>query len=126
MSLRHWVILCLLMAAEVVAGFESSMVLAALPSWLRIYGDPIGPGWTVSAYLLVASASAALETGLLLRADDPAAVEVRIALRPGVFAPGLNLESRLGGRQRIYLPAGIGERGEDYEIGRFREMVRDE
>lgn len=60
MSLRHWVILCLLMAAEVVAGFESSMVLAALPSWLRIYGDPIGPGWTVSAYLLVASASAAL------------------------------------------------------------------
>lgn len=48
------------MVAEIVAGFESSMVLAALPSWFRIYGDPIGPGWIVSAYLLVASASAAL------------------------------------------------------------------
>jgi hypothetical protein len=75
---------------------------------------------------LGASPSAAPETGLLLRADDPAATEVRIALRPGVFAPGLNLESRVNGRQHVYMPARLGERGEDYEIGRFREMVRDE
>ncbi|MDH5220605.1 MAG: hypothetical protein OEW94_05170 [Betaproteobacteria bacterium] len=75
---------------------------------------------------LGASVSGALETGLLLRADGPAAAEMRIALRPGVFAPGLNLESRVGGRQHIYMPARIGERGDDYEIGRFREMVRDE
>ena len=71
-------------------------------------------------------ASGAPETGLLLRADDPAATEVRIALRPGVFAPGVNLESRVDGRQHVYMPARPGERGEDYEIGRFREMVRDE
>ena len=45
---------------------------------------------------------------------------------PGVFAPGLNLESRVGGRARIYMPARLGERSDDYEIGRFREMVRDE
>ncbi len=75
---------------------------------------------------LGASTSAALETGLLLRSSEPAAAEVRIALRPGVFAPGVNLESRANSGQRIYLPARLGERGEDYEIGRFREMVRDE
>jgi hypothetical protein len=50
---------------------------------------------------------------------------VRIALRPGVFAPGQNLEATRGGRQHVYMPTGFGESGEDYEIGRFRELVRE-
>ena len=65
------------------------------------------------------------EQGVLLKGDDPASSEVRIALRPGVFAPGQNLEATRDGRQYIYVPTGVGARGEDYEIGRFRELVRD-
>jgi hypothetical protein len=67
----------------------------------------------------------ASELGVLLRAPAPAAAEVRIALRPGVFAPGQNLESRGGNVQRVFLPTRVEDRGEDYEIGGFREMVRD-
>jgi MFS family permease len=55
-----WRILWVLMVAEVVSGFETSMVLAGLPAWLRLYGDPIGVGWIVTSYLLVAASAAAL------------------------------------------------------------------
>jgi len=65
------------------------------------------------------------EIGVLLRPDAPGVAEVRIALRPGVFAPGHNLERRDGKVQRVYVPIRIVDRGEDYEIGRFREMVRE-
>jgi hypothetical protein len=65
------------------------------------------------------------EIGMLLRPGAPGAAEVRVALRPGVFAPGHNLECRDGRVQRVFLPVGLTDRGEDYEIGRFREMVRD-
>jgi hypothetical protein len=65
------------------------------------------------------------EIGMLLRPGAPGAAEVRIALRPGVFAPGHNLECRDGKVQRVFLPTRIADHGEDYEIGSFREMVRD-
>lgn len=65
------------------------------------------------------------EQGVLLRGNDPASSDVQIALRPGVFAPGQNLEATRDGRRHIYMPTGFGERGEDYEIGRFRELVRE-
>jgi hypothetical protein len=65
------------------------------------------------------------EQGVLLRGNDPASGDVQIALRPGVFAPGQNLEATRAGRQHIYTPTGFGERGQDYEIGRFRELVRE-
>jgi hypothetical protein len=42
-----------------------------------------------------------------------------------VFAPGQNLEASRDGRQYVYQPTGFGECGEDYEIGRFRELVRE-
>jgi len=48
-----------------------------------------------------------------------------IALSAGVYARGLNLESERAGRQHVYLPQGVAARGEDYEIVRFREMVRE-
>lgn len=68
---------------------------------------------------------AATETGVLLRPLTPGTNEVRIALRPGVFAPGQNLERRDGGLQLVYLPTRLEDRGEDFEIGGFREMVRE-
>jgi len=52
-------------------------------------------------------------------------VEARIVLRPGVFAPAQNLELTRGNRQHVYLPQAVAERGEDYEIARFREMIRE-
>jgi hypothetical protein len=48
-----------------------------------------------------------------------------IALRAGVYARGENLEATISGRQLVYMPQGVAERGEDYEIVRFREMVRE-
>jgi len=78
----------------------------------------------VSTFVL-AGARNASEQGVLLRGNDPASADVQIALRPGIFAPGQNLEAARAGRQHVYVPTGAGERGEDYEIGRFRELVRE-
>ena len=71
----------------------------------------------------VSGAKGASEQGLLLK--DGEAAEARIVLRPGVFAPAQNLEAARGGRQHLYIPQAVAERGEDYEIARFREMVRE-
>ncbi len=79
----------------------------------------------VSQFSISGSRAAAGEQGVLLKGNDPASAEVQIALRPGMFAPGQNLEATRAGRLHIYMPTGFGERGEDYEIGRFREMVRE-
>jgi len=71
----------------------------------------------------VSGARGASEHGVLLRNGD--ASEARIVLRPGVFAPAQNLELARGDRQHVYIPQAVAERGEDYEIARFREMIRE-
>lgn len=58
--------------------------------------------------------AAALQTG-----------ETSIALRPGGFSRDRNLEAAVDGRQHVYLPQEVDERGDDYEIAIFREMVRE-
>ena len=63
------------------------------------------------------------EQGLLLKIDG--AAEVHIVLKPGVFTPGQNLELAQGARHHVYLPQAVSERGEDYEIARFRELIRE-
>jgi hypothetical protein len=63
------------------------------------------------------------ENGVLLKNAD--AAEARIVLRPGVFAPAQNLEIARGERHHVYIPQGVAERGEDYEIARFRELIRE-
>ena len=63
------------------------------------------------------------EQGVLLRNGE--AAETRIVLKPGVFAPAQNLEVAHGERHHVYIPQAVAERGEDYEIARFREMVRE-
>jgi hypothetical protein len=60
---------------------------------------------------------------VLLKDGD--AAETRIVLKPGVFALGQNLETVRGERHHVYIPQAVAEHGEDYEIARFREMVRE-
>jgi hypothetical protein len=64
-------------------------------------------------------------SGVLLPPAPPASGDAAIALRAGVYTRGENLESNIGGRQHVYMPQGVSERGEDYEIVRFKEMVRE-
>jgi hypothetical protein len=64
------------------------------------------------------------EPGVLL-AEAPETGETSIALRAGVFARGRNLEAAVGGRPHVYMPQTVDERGDDYEIARFRAMVRE-
>ena len=71
----------------------------------------------------VSGARSASEQGVLLPGGE--AAEARIVLKPGVFAPAQNLEAALGGRHRVYLPQAVVERGEDYEIARFRELIKE-
>ena len=63
------------------------------------------------------------EQGVLIRGGE--AAEARIVLKPGVFAPTQNLEAPQGANHHVYIPQAIAERGEDYEIARFRELVRE-
>jgi hypothetical protein len=65
------------------------------------------------------------ETGLLLPSAVLGSGEVSIALRAGVYPPGQNLEASFEGREHVYLPQGGPERAEDYELIRFREMIRE-
>ena len=71
----------------------------------------------------VSGAKGVSEQGVLLKNGD--AVEAHIVLRPGVFAPAQNLELARGKRHHVYIPQALAERGGDYEIARFREMVRE-
>ena len=71
----------------------------------------------------VAGVKTVTEQGVLLRNGE--AAEARIVLKPGVFAPAQNLEIERGARQHVYIPQAVAERGEDYEIARFRELVRE-
>jgi len=75
------------------------------------------------AQFAVSGAKSASEQGVVLK--DGEAAETRIVLRPGVFAPAQNLEIVRGDRHHVYIPQAVAERGEDYEIARFREMVRE-
>jgi MFS family permease len=56
-----WLVVAVLIAVEVISAFETSMMYAALPTFARIFEtDTSAVGWTVTAFLLVAAASAAV------------------------------------------------------------------
>ena len=65
------------------------------------------------------------ETGVLLPAAVLGSGEVAIALKAGVYPPGQNLEASVGNKEHVYMPQGGAERAEDYELVRFREMIRE-
>lgn len=71
----------------------------------------------------VSGAKSVSAQGVLLRNGESA--EARIVLRPGVFAPAQNLEISRGERHHVYIPQALAERGEDYEIARFRELIKE-
>jgi len=71
----------------------------------------------------IAGVKGSAENGVLFKNGD--AGETKIVLKPGVFAPAQNLEVSRGERQHVYLPQAVAERGEDYEIARFRELIRE-
>jgi len=64
-------------------------------------------------------------TGLLLPAAVLGSGEVSIALPTAVYARGTNLEANFDGKNHVYMPIGGADKGEDYEMLRFREMVRE-
>jgi len=64
------------------------------------------------------------EAAILLSPADSAA-EVKVLLRGGVLVSGQNLELERDGKAYLLLPEGIMERCEDYELVRFRQMVRE-
>jgi hypothetical protein len=70
------------------------------------------------------SGGAEAEPGVLLAAA-PETGETSIALRAGVFTRGRNLEAAVDGKQRVYMPQEVDERGDDYEIARYRAMIRE-
>lgn len=54
-------IIAILVLVEIISAFESSMVFAAIPTLIRDFGSDAGTvGWTVTAFLLVAAAAAAV------------------------------------------------------------------
>jgi hypothetical protein len=63
--------------------------------------------------------------GVLLPAPGAALGEAAIALRAGVYAPGENLEASIAGKAHVYMPQGVAERGDDYEIVKFKAMIRE-
>ncbi len=70
------------------------------------------------------------ETGILLNSlggttATSTSSETRVILRPGALLPGQNLELDQDGMTFLLMPQGAPEAGEDYEIWRFRPMVRD-
>lgn len=71
----------------------------------------------------VSGFASVFEQGVLMK--DGESAEARILLKPGVFAPAQNLEVMRGDRHHVYIPQAVAERGEDYEIARFRELVRE-
>jgi hypothetical protein len=66
------------------------------------------------------------QTGVLLPSPVLGSGETSIALRTGVYASGQNLETTVAGKTHVYMPQGVAERGEDYDIFRFRQMVRED
>ncbi|MGN5238434.1 MULTISPECIES: MFS transporter [unclassified Rhodococcus (in: high G+C Gram-positive bacteria)] len=56
-----WVIVSVLIAVEIISAFETSMMYAALPTFTQVFAaDSSAVGWTVTSFLLVAAASAAV------------------------------------------------------------------
>lgn len=62
------------------------------------------------------------EQGVLLRGGPVYGAELQLVLPPAALASGEPLEAELAGKRRRYLPQGLDRRGEDYEIGNFREL----
>ncbi|OGA31917.1 MAG: hypothetical protein A3F75_13595 [Betaproteobacteria bacterium RIFCSPLOWO2_12_FULL_64_23] len=71
------------------------------------------------------SGGAGRETGILIGDGSESPGETRVLLRFGVFVPGQNMEYQKNGASCLLMPQQVIASGEEYEMVRFREMVRD-
>ena len=138
---------------NVSAGGFGALVPQAKSEWVKVgalvAAQPQGAGWQVGMVRRVSRVSkdevrVGVETlsrapcvsrfalpnlteaqGVLLPPPAPAAVDAAIALRAGVYARGENLQAVIDGKPHIYMPQGLAERGEDYEIVRFKAMIKE-
>jgi len=74
---------------------------------------------------LSVSGGAGGETGILTVDGSGSPGEVRVLLRAGVFVPGLNMEYRKGEKTCLLIPQGVVQSGEEFELVRFRELIRE-
>ncbi|HEX4325707.1 MAG TPA: hypothetical protein VH105_02760 [Burkholderiales bacterium] len=56
-------------------------------------------------------------------ASEPGAA--LLAMPPGLYMPGEQLQAAVAGRRHLLFPIGITERGDDYDMIRFRDMVEE-
>lgn len=135
---------------NVSAGGFGALAPLAKSDWLKVgalvAAQPEGASWLVGTVRRVSKVSkdeirvgvetlsrAPAVSRFALKGSQPSSGvllplpggDAAVALRAGVYTHGENLESTIGGRARVYLPQGSGERGEDYEIVRFKEMVKE-
>ncbi len=74
---------------------------------------------------LSVSGGAGGDTGILIGDAGESPGEVRLLLRAGAFDPGQNLEYRKGDATCLLMPQGVVESDQEYEVVKFREMVRE-
>jgi hypothetical protein len=77
-----------------------------------------------AALTLQSGTDADAGTVILLNPSDDGA-EAHLLLRPGALATGQNLEIERNGKLFLLMPAGMAERGDDYELVRCRQMIRE-
>lgn len=71
------------------------------------------------------SGGAGGETGILIDTGIESPGEARVLLPIDAFAPGRNLEYRKGETTCLLMPQGVVESGDQYEVVKFREMIRE-
>ena len=65
------------------------------------------------------------ETGMLIADGSESPGEARVLLRAGVFVPGQNMEYQRDEMTCLLMPQGVVEHGDEYEVVKCRELVRD-
>lgn len=71
------------------------------------------------------SGSAGAETGVLTVDGSEPPGEVRVLLRAGAFVSGQNMEYRKGEKTCLLIPQGVAQSGEEFDLVRFRELIRE-
>ncbi len=56
-------------------------------------------------------------------ANEPGAA--LLAMPPGLYMPGEQLQALVSGKRHLLFPIGVTERGDDYDMIRFRDMVEE-
>ncbi|QTQ34707.1 MFS (Major facilitatotor superfamily) transporter [Aromatoleum petrolei] len=57
-------LMAVLMLAVMVVGFDGGMMFSAMPTMIRLFGDPVVAGWLITAYFLTAAGSCAVSSRL--------------------------------------------------------------